>query len=169
MTPENGSTEVWLGTHHLSSLAAQEGKHGERASGRIKTDLIEKRANERPPAQPVVKKGSLVIRDLRLWHAGKPNYTNATRVMLAMIHFAPWFRLVSPLERLQCACSWPRCSNAMQVEYSEDLRSTLMGYEKDLQIQSTFFPEDEIMKRYLNGGFGNAYDFDQQDRLAEVV
>lgn len=92
MTPENGSTEVWLGTHLLSSLAAQEGKHGERASGRIKMDLLEKRALERPPSQPIVKKGSLIIRDLRLWHAGKPNFTNSTRVMLAMIHFAPWFR-----------------------------------------------------------------------------
>ena len=92
MTPENGSTEVWLGTHLLSSLAVQEGEHGERASGRIRTSALEERALERSPSQPVVKKGSLIIRDLRLWHAGKPNYTNSTRVMLAMIHFAPWFR-----------------------------------------------------------------------------
>lgn len=89
---ENGSTEVWLGTHHLASLAAQEGKHGERASGRIKKDLLENRALERPPSQPTVKKGSLVIRDLRLWHAGKPNLSDSARVMLALIHFAPWFR-----------------------------------------------------------------------------
>ena len=92
MTADNGSTEVWLGTHIISSLAAQEGKHGERASGRIKADLLENRAKERPPSQPEVKKGSIVIRDLRLWHAGKPNQTKEIRVMLAMIHFAPWFR-----------------------------------------------------------------------------
>jgi hypothetical protein len=92
MTPENGSTEIWLGTHSLSSKKAQEGEHGERASGRIKEDLLKKRAEERPPCQPIVKKGSVIVRDLRLWHGGKPNWTEETRVMLAMIHFAPWYR-----------------------------------------------------------------------------
>ena len=94
MTPENGSTEVWLGTHTNASLDDQEGRHGERASGRIKEALLQERAVSRPPSQPVVKKGSIVIRDLRLWHAGKPNMANDARVMLAMIHFAPWFRYV---------------------------------------------------------------------------
>jgi ectoine hydroxylase-related dioxygenase (phytanoyl-CoA dioxygenase family) len=92
MTPENGSTEVWLGSHLISGKAVQEGDHGERASGRIKKDVLAKRAEERPCSQPVVKKGSMIIRDLRLWHAGKPNFTQQTRVMLAMIHFAPWYR-----------------------------------------------------------------------------
>jgi hypothetical protein len=94
MTPENGSTEVWLGTHLNSGPATQEGKHGERASGRIKEALLAERAKERPPSQPTVKKGSIIIRDLRLWHGGKPNFTDVTRVMLAMIHFAPWYRSV---------------------------------------------------------------------------
>jgi ectoine hydroxylase-related dioxygenase (phytanoyl-CoA dioxygenase family) len=92
MTKENGSTEVWLGSHITSSSASQEGKHGERASGRIKEGHLAERREERPPCQPTVKKGSIVIRDLRLWHAGKPNFTGKTRVMLAMIHFAPWYR-----------------------------------------------------------------------------
>lgn len=92
MSVENGSTEVWLGTHLNSSLQSQEGAHGERASGRIKQALLEERRSERPPSQPPIKKGSIIIRDLRLWHAGKPNFTDNTRVMLAMIHFAPWFR-----------------------------------------------------------------------------
>ncbi len=92
MTPDNGSTEVWLGTHHCASLDSQEGRHGERSSGRIKIDLLAQRVEQRPPSQPKVKKGSIVIRDLRLWHAGKPNFTERTRVMLAMIHFAPWYR-----------------------------------------------------------------------------
>jgi hypothetical protein len=30
-------------------------------------------------------------------------------------------------------------------------------------------PEKDIMERYLNRGYGNAYDFDQQDRLAVTV
>jgi ectoine hydroxylase-related dioxygenase (phytanoyl-CoA dioxygenase family) len=75
MTVENGSTEVWLGTHSSSSVAAQEDVHGERASGRIAEKLLEERRGERPPSQPVVRKGSIVLRDLRLWQAGKPNHT----------------------------------------------------------------------------------------------
>lgn len=92
MTKANGSTEVWLGSHKDVSLASQEGAHGERASGRIRSECLAERRQERPPTQPIVKKGSIIIRDLRLWHAGKPNFTDKTRVMLAMIHFAPWFR-----------------------------------------------------------------------------
>ena len=92
MTEENGSTEVWLGTHTDSGVWQQEGAHGDRASGRIKQSLLEERRALRPPGQPTVKKGSIVLRDLRLWHAGKPNFSNNARVMLAMIHFAQWFR-----------------------------------------------------------------------------
>ena len=84
--PENGSTEVWLGTHtgNLSGLHVQAGAHGERASGRIKESLLEQRRQVRGPTQPVIEKGSIVIRDLRLWHAGMPNWTNDVRVMIAM-------------------------------------------------------------------------------------
>jgi ectoine hydroxylase-related dioxygenase (phytanoyl-CoA dioxygenase family) len=168
MTPENGSTEVWLGTHNITSLAAQEGLHGERASGRVKKELLEQRALERPPSQPVVKKGSLVIRDLRLWHAGKPNFTDSTRVMLALIHFAPWFRSVQEVYEI-ASTDLRRFRNAMQVEFSEELRPTLQTYDKALQIQRTFLPDHEITGRYLKRGYGNAYNFDQQDRLPEAI
>jgi ectoine hydroxylase-related dioxygenase (phytanoyl-CoA dioxygenase family) len=100
MTAENGSTEIWLGSHVGSNLDCQEGQHGERASGRIKQDLLKERQRIRPPSQPPVKKGSIIIRDLRLWHGGKPNMTEKTRVMLAMIHFAPWYRQVVVLCRV---------------------------------------------------------------------
>lgn len=92
ITPENGSTEVWLGTHTRSGLNVQEGRHGDRASGRIIADQLASRRKMRPPIQPVVPKGSIIIRDLRLWHCGKPNIEGTTRVLLAMIHFAPWYR-----------------------------------------------------------------------------
>jgi hypothetical protein len=49
MTPENGSTEIWLGTHKCTSLHMQEGQHGERASGRIEAEELEKRRAIRPP------------------------------------------------------------------------------------------------------------------------
>lgn len=84
MEQENGSTEVWLGTHAGTTIADQDGAHGDRASGRIKKHLLEARREVRPPSQPPVKKGSIIVRDLRLWHGGKPNLTDKPRVMLAM-------------------------------------------------------------------------------------
>lgn len=89
MTPENGSTELWLGTHTDSGMHVQDGRQGERASGRIKLDVLEKRRAIRPPSQPVVPKGSFVLRDLRLWHAGIGNQTDIVRVMLAMSMSCP--------------------------------------------------------------------------------
>ncbi|KAL3439979.1 hypothetical protein BJX65DRAFT_317152 [Aspergillus insuetus] len=142
MTPENGSTEVWLGTHTDTGLHAQEGLHGERASGRIKADELEKRRAIRAPCQPVVPKGSIVIRDLRLWHAGIGNQTQIPRVMLAMIHFAPWYR------------------NPMKLEFADDLKETIEG-QKDVEVPVEWVSRSEAMERYLNRGFGNAYDFNQ--------
>jgi ectoine hydroxylase-related dioxygenase (phytanoyl-CoA dioxygenase family) len=92
MKPENGSTEIWLGTHINSGLHVQEGQHGDRVSGKILPDKLEERRKISPPMQPVIPKGSIIIRDLRLWHCGKPNLEGTTRVMLAMIHFSPWYR-----------------------------------------------------------------------------
>jgi ectoine hydroxylase-related dioxygenase (phytanoyl-CoA dioxygenase family) len=88
MTPANGSTEIWLGTHNETTIADQEGAHGDRASGRIKKDLLEARKEVRPPSQPSVKKGSIIVRDLRLWHGGKPNLSKEPRVMLAMSEYS---------------------------------------------------------------------------------
>ena len=84
MRPENGSTEVWLGTHSGFGIEAQEGVHGERASGRIRQSLLEERAKTCPPSQPSIPRGSIIVRDLRLWHAGMPNMTPEVRVMLAL-------------------------------------------------------------------------------------
>lgn len=83
MRPENGSTEVWLGTHANTNIEDQEGAHGERASGRIREGLLEERRKISPPLQAVIPKGSVIVRDLRLWHAGMPNYSDEIRVMLA--------------------------------------------------------------------------------------
>lgn len=142
MEPMNGSTEVWLGTHKDFGPESQEGEHGERASGRIKEDVLEERRGSRPPSQPVVPKGSIVIRDLRLWHAGMPNFSNEVRVMLAIIHFALWYR------------------NPMRLELSEDIRP-LVEACKDLTLHVDWVKENDVAQTYLNRGFGNSYDFDQ--------
>ena len=53
----------------------------------------------------------------------------------------------------------------MEIKFSEELRGVLEMHGKDLQIQGRYFKEQEILDTYLNGTYGNAYDFNQQDRL----
>ncbi|KAK2019019.1 hypothetical protein LZ32DRAFT_634590 [Colletotrichum eremochloae] len=147
MTPDNGSTELWLGTHAATDAyaSAQEGAHGDRASGRIRDGALAARRAVRPPSQPVVRKGSLVIRDLRLWHAGMPNATASVRVMLAMIHFAPWYR------------------NQMRLRLAEDVRPLLdAAAEGSLEVPVDWISREEALRTYLGRGFGNSYDFDQE-------
>ncbi|GAW25377.1 putative phytanoyl- dioxygenase [Rosellinia necatrix] len=149
MTPHNGSTEVWLGTHmSTGSIEAQEGAHGERASGRIRDGILAKWvAAHGPPVQPNIKKGSIVIRDLRLWHAGMPNMSREVRVMLAQIHFASWYR------------------NPMKLEFAEDIKPILEGLESQgelgLEIPILWVSKQQAIGGYLNRAFGNAYTFDQ--------
>jgi len=58
----------------------------------IKQDLVEERRKHSPPIQASTKRGSLVIRDLRLWHAGMPNLTDEPRVMLAFVASPAWWQ-----------------------------------------------------------------------------
>ncbi|KAJ8494389.1 hypothetical protein ONZ45_g13256 [Pleurotus djamor] len=142
MTPENGSTELWLGTHTLDP-SMQEGSHGDRASGRIKEPYLSRQRALRPPSQPIVKKGSIVIRDLRLWHAGMPNYSNEVRVMLAMIHFSSCYR------------------NQMRLRFAHDIKPILEKEVEGLEIPVDWISVKEAQGGYLNRGFGNSYDFNQ--------
>jgi ectoine hydroxylase-related dioxygenase (phytanoyl-CoA dioxygenase family) len=172
MEAHNGSTEVWLGTHANTTIADQEGAHGERASGRIKKDLLEARRGIRAPCQPDVKKGSIIIRDLRLWHGGKPNLSEEPRVMLAMsascfapgsvdvfrstkvnaVHFAPWYR------------------NQMTVEFADDLKDRLTPENTGLHVAAEYVKAEalEVEKSYLNRPYGNAYDFNQIDKVEDI-
>lgn len=85
-SPENGSTEVWLGSHTNT-----DNKVLNRAEV-IREDVLNERRKINPPIQPTLPKGSLIIRDFRLWHAGRPNQTDEPRVMLVTVQFPRWYR-----------------------------------------------------------------------------
>jgi len=85
MSPENGSTEIWPGTHLDTTVTMQSGDI------EVAPDHLEARRKVAPPYQPTVPIGSVVIRDMRLWHAGMPNRTQTPRPMLAMIHYVSWW------------------------------------------------------------------------------
>jgi ectoine hydroxylase-related dioxygenase (phytanoyl-CoA dioxygenase family) len=74
----NGMTEMWPGTHHY-------GNNDMEKKLCIDDGPLEERRKIAPPIQPTIPKGSLIIRDQRLWHAGIPNPTDEPRVMLAMV------------------------------------------------------------------------------------
>jgi ectoine hydroxylase-related dioxygenase (phytanoyl-CoA dioxygenase family) len=85
MSEENGSTEMWPGTHLDTSVVMQDGDI------KVSPEVLEARRAVEPPVQPTVKAGSLVLRDIRMWHAGMPNHTPIPRPMIAMIHFVSWW------------------------------------------------------------------------------
>jgi hypothetical protein len=57
----------------------------------------------------------------------------------------------------------------MEVNFSEELRGEIERWGRDLRIQGRYFPEKQVEESYLKGKFGNAYDFDQEDRLDLVL
>jgi hypothetical protein len=65
VTPENGATEIWLGTHTTSGLHVQEKQAGDDRPS-IKLDVLGAMRKVSPPIQPIIPKGSIVLRDLRL-------------------------------------------------------------------------------------------------------
>lgn len=85
MSEGNGSTEVWPGTHLDTAVAVQDGDI------KVPQEVLERRRAISPPVQPTVRLGSVVIRDIRLWHAGMPNRTEIPRPMIAMIHSVSWW------------------------------------------------------------------------------
>jgi phytanoyl-CoA dioxygenase PhyH len=90
VSPQNGATELWLGTHRELGVGVGD-------DIKIPPDLLERRRAIAPPFQPTFRRGSALIRDIRLWHAGMPNRTDHPRPMIAMIHSSAWLETGEPL------------------------------------------------------------------------
>lgn len=56
----------------------------------------------------------------------------------------------------------------MQVEVAHDLRDRLTPERTGLQIAATYGPSEQLLANYLNRPYGNAYDFDQIDKVNGV-
>ena len=90
VSPENGATEIWPGTHRELALGVGD-------DIKIPPAMLEARRAISPPVQPTFRRGSVMVRDIRLWHAGMPNRTDQPRPMLAMIHTSSWLGAGTPL------------------------------------------------------------------------
>ena len=85
MTPENGSTELWPGSHNDTTMSDDLGDI------KVPEAALERRRTIHPPVQPATRCGGVLIRDIRLWHRGMPNRTLTPRPMIAMIHWIRWW------------------------------------------------------------------------------
>lgn len=79
-TEQNGAVEVWPGGSHLI------------APGVDILKLAEKMHSERL----LMPAGSLLLRDMRLWHRGTPNQSDGPRPNLAFIYARHWLRTTYP-------------------------------------------------------------------------
>ena len=84
VTLERGPVEIWPGGTHLmpGTMDIQ------RTSAQMHSELV------------TMPAGSLLIRDMRMWHRGTPNRSDIARPHLAMIYSRFWFRETgySPIE-----------------------------------------------------------------------
>ena len=74
--PEHGPVEIWPGGTHLMP-------------GRLDIQALAPHMHSELVTMPA---GSLVIRDMRMWHRGTPNLSNEIRPHLALIYARAWFR-----------------------------------------------------------------------------
>src|SRR5215475_4961025 len=89
-TEENGPVELWpYGTHMVpdsGSLPRERAQAGPPAR-----TTQSQRLAEAMGGQPLlVPAGSLVLRDVRLWHRGTPNRSGQRRSMLALVYSRSW-------------------------------------------------------------------------------
>ena len=83
----NGAVELWPGTHLEIT-----------PPGPIDAATEAARRQVVPPIRGCAKKGSALIRDMRLWHRGVPNPSSERRHMIAMIHNIRWLQRGKPLK-----------------------------------------------------------------------
>lgn len=123
ISPENGGTEIWVGSHRDSNIDQHAGSSTDSPRDlRIQETYMQQRAKHSPPIQLSLKKGSLVLRDLRLWHAGRANKTDEPRVLLAFICVPEWYqglgRVLLPASVRELVESW-RTEFQYAVEYED--------------------------------------------------
>jgi ectoine hydroxylase-related dioxygenase (phytanoyl-CoA dioxygenase family) len=150
----NGSTEVWLGSALESSFkdhkACREMREGDdpvmprvvnlrdpddrnvlEGFG-VREAQLEARRKWAPPIQPSIKKGSVMLRDLRTWHAGVANPSRKPRVMLNFI-YTPW---------------WHKCPN--KAHLPENARPLVEAWASrevaPVRYNAEYLPDEQAIK-----------------------
>ncbi len=77
---DNGPVEIWPGGTHFMPGGIE----------------MQKLAPEMHSQSVLMPAGSLLIRDMRMWHRGTPNRSQETRPNLALIYSRPWLKTKYP-------------------------------------------------------------------------
>ena len=104
-TEENGSTEVWPGTHLITDNHPQV--------------QLEARAKQMLSVRTNMPAGSLVVRDMRVWHRGTPNQTQVIRTMTSIVYFRQLHRFPQHLKGEPPAIS--QTAKALMTERAQRL------------------------------------------------
>jgi len=99
VSPENGATELWPGTHRDTT-------YGGDTDGLVVDSDLERWRGIHPPFQPTLPAGTFLVRDMRLWHRGMPNRTPNPRPMVAMIHRPATGPAAERIEVPQRSAAW---------------------------------------------------------------
>ncbi|KIW67791.1 hypothetical protein PV04_07019 [Phialophora macrospora] len=167
VTPHNGGTEVWVGSHHVSvhEVHNRYSGHGDRdgqdvedSDGvdagegllTIKPKYLDERRKHSPPIQISTKKGSLIIRDLRLWHAGMPNLTDEPRIMLAFVASPHWWqgraKITLPADVKDMVEEWARDEHSLS--YDAEWIEGQVDYKKLSSGGVDFDSNSAVVERY---------------------
>lgn len=79
VTENNGPMEIWPNSHRMSEKTFAAKATLQEAAGHI------------TPARMLTPKGSILIRDVRMWHRGTPNNSNQMRPNLALVYGRSWW------------------------------------------------------------------------------
>ena len=141
----NGATEVWPGSHHVSTAESHDTPTLSEHDLVIGEEFLEERRKHSPPFQASTKRGSLIIRDLRLWPAGMPNRTDEPRVMLAFVAQPAWFQASS------------------KVILPKSVKSLVESWSDELQFHADWVDGEVDHKKLSSAGV----DFDTKSRVLE--
>jgi ectoine hydroxylase-related dioxygenase (phytanoyl-CoA dioxygenase family) len=118
VSEENGSVELWPGSHLET-----------RVYGRIDEAAEAARRKIAPPVRGNAKKGSALIRDMRLWHRGVPNRSDQPRHMIAMIHNVRWLQRSKPLRfNKGCEAAFANGELDHHAEFTDETLDYLFRY-----------------------------------------
>lgn len=56
----------------------------------------------------------------------------------------------------------------MNVEFAQELAERLSPENCGLDVAAQFISSEQLLKNYLNRAYGNAYDFDQSDKVEGI-
>ena len=85
---DNGPVEIWPGGTHLMP-------------GGVDMQSLAPQMHSQPVLMPA---GSLLLRDMRMWHRGTPNHAATARPNLALIYSRPWLKTNYPNIQIGRAC-----------------------------------------------------------------